>query len=68
MSDIWNVCESGVPGPGVHDHVGLRVESKKPKCSHELLWPVKFSGTLSSLGAHGFLSSARQLCHRRPFR
>lgn len=65
---IWHFCESGVPGPGLHHHAGVRVESTEPECSHELLWPAQLSGTLPALGANGILTSAGQLYHRGSFR
>ena len=68
VSDIWHFCESGVPGPSLHYHAGVRVESAKPTRPHEFLWPAEFPGTLSSLGADGILTSAGQLHHCGSFR
>lgn len=64
VSDIWNFCESGVPGPSLHYHAGVRLESTKPKRSHEFLWAAEFPGTLPAMGADGILTSAGQLHHR----
>ncbi|XP_044029699.1 derlin-2 isoform X2 [Siniperca chuatsi] len=68
VSDIWYFCESGVPGPSLHYHAGVCVESAKPKRSHEFLWSAEFPGTLPALGAYGILTSAGQFHHRGSFR
>lgn len=68
VSDIWHFCESGVPGPSFHYHVGVRVESEKPKRAYEFLWLAELPGTLFALGADGFLTSPGELNHRGSFR
>lgn len=61
--DIWHLCESGVLGPSLHHHAGVRVEQAQPQRSHELLWSAELSGALSPVGAHGILSAAGELHH-----
>lgn len=68
VSDIWDVCEPGVPRPSLHYHAGVRVESTKPQRAHEFLRAAEFPGALLTLGADGILTSAGQLHHRGSFR
>lgn len=44
------------------------MESAKPKCSNEFLWPAEFPGTLPALGTDGILPSAGEFHHRGSFR
>lgn len=67
-SDIWHICQSGVPGPSLHNHAGVCLEPAKPKCSNEFLWTTEFPGTLPALGTNGILTFAGQLHYCGSFR
>lgn len=62
-SDIRHLRKSGVSGPSLHHHAGVRVEPAKSQRPHEFLWPAEFPGALPALGADGVLTSAGELHH-----